>query len=162
MEIQVLLPKYGEGYQRLTEQLTQFPEEAIHFKPSPDKWSIAEIICHIADAEANAYVRLRKAIAESGGEIAPYDHNAWAENLFYDKLDYKDALELIRILRKNMYEVLKLVPEEQWLNYFMHPETGRITLKDGVQLYVEHIEMHIQQMHRNFYDWTKANEKVAD
>ncbi len=162
MEIQVLLPKYQAGYDRLTEQLDQFPEEAIHFKPAPDKWSIAGIIIHIADAEANAYIRLRKAIAESGSEIITYDHTAWSGSLYYEDMNYKDALEMIRILRKNMYEVLKRLPEEAWHNYIIHPETGRITVKDGVQLYIEHIEMHIQQMHRNFYDWTKANEKVAD
>ena len=63
------------------------------------------------------------------------------------------------IMRKSLHKVLKLITPDTWHNYIFHPETGKITLMDWIQLYIDHIDIHIQQMHRNFYDWKKFIEK---
>lgn len=159
MEIKDLLGKYISGYKILTTQLDQIPAKVIHFKPQKNKWSIAEIIVHLADSEAHGFVRAKKIIAECGGKVCVYNQQIWAERLFYEQMDYKDALEMIRIIRKSLYKVLTLIPEESWHNYIYHPETGKITLLDWIQLYTGHIDVHVQQMHRNYYDWKKQSEK---
>ncbi len=159
MGIQELLSRYNAGYDLLINQINQIPPQAIHFKPTPDKWSINEIISHLADSEANGFVRAKKIIAESGAKITVYEQNSWAGTLFYKDMDYKDALELIRYLRKNLYQVLKKIDAETWHNYIFHPESGKITLLDWIQLYIDHIDVHVQQMHRNYYDWRKIHEK---
>ena len=128
MEIKDLLAKYISGHKILTTQLDQIPAKVIHFKPQKNKWSIAEIIVHLADSEAHGFVRAKKIIAECGGKVCVYNQQIWAEQLFYDQMDYKDALELIRIVRKSLYKVLTLISEETWHNYIYHPETGKITL----------------------------------
>lgn len=159
MEIKDLIERYRDGYDLIIKQLSQIPEEVIHFKPSLEEWSISEVIVHLADSEAHGFVRAKKIIAENGGKVTVYNQQVWADNLYYDRMDYKDALEMIRILRKSLYEVLILIPEKTWHNYIFHPESGKITLLDWIHLYIGHIDIHIQQMHRNFYDWQKVNEK---
>ena len=159
MEIKELLDKYIAGYDLIAKQLSLMPSEVIHFKPAPDKWDISEIIVHLADSESHGFVRAKKIIAESGGGVTVYTQQIWANNLYYNRMDYKDALEMIRILRKNLYRLLKLIPEKTWQNYIFHPESGKITLSDWIQLYIDHIDIHIQQMHRNYYDWQKANKE---
>ena len=113
---------------------------------------------HLADSEAQGFVRAKKIIAECGGKVCVYNKQVWFDNLFYDKMDYKDALKLIRLLRKNLFVVLELIEPETWNNYVFHPESGKITLSEMIQLYIDHIEIHIQQIKRNNYDWEKANE----
>lgn len=159
MEIKELLAKYNSGYDLLNTQLNQMPEDAIYFKPAEDQWSVSEIIVHLADSEAHGFIRAKKIIAECGGRVCVYNQQIWADNLFYSQMDYKDALELIRIIRRNLLKVLSLISEETWHNYIFHPESGKITLLDWVQMYIDHIAIHVQQMHRNFYDWKKANEQ---
>jgi len=159
MDTKALLAKYILGYDLLIKQLNQMPEEAIQFKPSQDQWSVSEIIIHLADSEAHGFVRAKKIIAESGGRVCVYNQQIWADKLFYDQMDYKDALEMIRIIRKSLHHVLELITIDTWHNFIFHPETGKITLLDWIQLYIDHIDIHVQQMHRNFYDWRKANEK---
>jgi len=159
MEIKELLAKYNSGYDLLNLQLNQMPEDAIYFKPVDNQWSVAEIIVHLADSEAHGFVRAKKIIAECGGRVCVYNQQIWADNLFYSQMDYKDALELIRIIRRNLSKVMSLISEETWHNYIYHPESGKITLLDWIQLYNDHIAIHVQQMHRNFYDWKKANEQ---
>jgi len=155
MEIVQLIEKYEQGYDTLKENLDQVPEDAYDYQPTPESWSIRSIIAHIADSEINAYLRGRKIIAESGSEIITYDQDAWSKKLYYDQVDISEAMVLFRMVRKNMVFVLKKLPAEAWNNHIIHPETGRITLVDWIQLYIDHIENHVQQIHRNLYDYNK-------
>ena len=159
MDTKELLAKYQIGHQLLLDQLSAIPREAVLFKPKDDSWSIAEVIVHLADSEAHGFVRAKKIIAECGGKVSVYNQQIWADNLYYDEMDYKDALAMIRILRKNLVAVLKRIKDEDWHNYIYHPEGGKITLLDWIQLYIDHIQIHIQQIHRIFYDWKKTREE---
>ncbi len=158
METKELIARYKTGYQKLAIQLKDIPEEAMHYKPEKTSWSIAEVIVHLADSEAHAFVRGKKIIAESGGKVCVYNQDIWAEKLFYDQMDYKLALSMIRIIRKNLVLVLDKIAPEVWQNYIYHPESGKITLLDWIQLYTDHIDIHVQQIHRIFYDWKKQYE----
>jgi len=53
------------------------------YKPGPDRWSIHEIIVHLADSEANSYIRCRRFIAERGSRVMGYDENRWGNSLNY-------------------------------------------------------------------------------
>lgn len=159
MEIKELLSKYNLGYDCLSKQLDQMPEAAIVFSPSEDKWSIAKIIIHLSDSEMHGFLRIRKIVAECGERISVYNKQIWADNLFYDQMDYKEALEMIRIARKNNYKMLTLIPEEIWHNYIYHPESGKLSLYDCIRLYNDHINIHLQQIQQNYCDWKKVHEK---
>jgi hypothetical protein len=159
MDYKKLIDKYAAGYGELKKQLEEVPEEAIDFKSSADAWSIREILLHLTDSEAHAYVRGRKTIAESGTEICVYDQNIWVNELYYKQMDYEDAMELFRLLRKNMVSLLERLPEEAWHRYVIHPKTGKIKLYDWVVLYTDHISNHILQIHKNLYEYLKAREK---
>ncbi len=153
MSIPELLSKYIGGHGQLLKQLDRIPVEAIHFKSTPGSWSIAEIIVHLADSETYGFIRAKKIIAESGELVTVYNQQIWSDHLFYDQMNYQDALDLIRLLRKNLYEVLKLMAPETWQNYVYHPETGKITLLDWIQQYVDHIDVHTKQIHQLHESW---------
>ena len=160
MEYKKLMKRYTRGYAILKEQLEDIPEDAIDFKPSADTWSIREILLHLTDSEVHAWVRGRKTIAESGAEICVYDQDLWAKELFYAQMDYKDALELFRLLKKNMVSLLEKLPEEAWHRYVIHPKTGKIKLYDWVILYADHVDSHILQIHKNLFEYIKAGKHL--
>lgn len=159
MDIENLIDKYDQGYVRLKEQIDNLPAGSIDYKPTPDSWSIRSVVAHIADSEANAYIRGRRIIAESGAEIMSYDQMEWSRKLFYEDLNIDHALVLIKVLRQQMVSVLKKLSPEAWKNYVIHPKSGHITLEDWIELYTDHIENHIQQIHRNLYDFNKEGER---
>src|SRR4051794_27667125 len=102
-----MIESYGRAYDTLVEGLKQFPREMWHFKPSPDYWSVHELVVHITDSEANSYVRARRFIAEPGQPVMAYDESGWAKALNYDEQSPEDALELFRWLRGNTYKLIK-------------------------------------------------------
>ena len=62
------------------------PEELIRH-PAPEKWSIAEIVAHLADAELAMGWRLRNMLANPGVALTVWDQAVWAERLGYAQQD---------------------------------------------------------------------------
>jgi len=153
-ERNTLIESYGNAYNLLIEALKQFPKEMWQWKPTPEKWSIHEVIIHITDSEANSFVRCRRFIAETGSGVYGYDENKWAENLDYHSQNINDSLELFKLLRKASYDLIKMVNEEVWQTATVqHSENGVMTFEQWLKVYEEHIPVHIHQMQRNFEAW---------
>lgn len=149
-----LIESYGQASALLTKSLPEFPKEMWLWKPAPDKWSIHEIIIHIADSEVNSYLRCRKFLAEPGGGVYAYDENKWANHLNYHDQSTDDALALFHLLRKASFELIKNVSDETWdTATILHSENGLMKLTDWLQIYEEHVPVHIRQMERNLEAW---------
>lgn len=153
-ERNALVESYGKAYMVLLEALKEFPMQMWQWKPAPDKWSIHEIIVHIADSEANSFVRCRRFIAEPGSGVYGYDENKWATALNYHAQSTDDALLLFSLLRKASYELIKTVDEETWQNAtVIHSDNGVMTFEQWLKVYEEHVPVHISQMQRNLQAW---------
>lgn len=143
---------YGGAYVELTEAIKQFQPEMWKWK-APGGWSIHEVIGHLADAEANAYVRCRRLIAEPGSAVLAYDEERWTAALGYHEQSFSDALELFRWLRSTTYKLLKTLPEGVWEQTVEHSETGTMTLDNWLAAVVNHVYGHIEQMDQIYRDW---------
>jgi hypothetical protein len=148
-----LIESYGGAYDQLHLAIQRFPVEMWQFRPAPDRWTIHEIIVHIADSEVNSYVRCRRFLAEPGSTVLGYDEGRWAHELKYHDQSPEDALELFRWLRKKTYLLVKDLPEPAWANKVNHSENGWMTLDDWLITYEDHIPAHIRQMQENYADW---------
>ena len=147
------LESYGDAYTELVEALKQFPMEMWQFRDTHGCWSIHEHIVHIADSEANSYVRCRRFIAEPGASLMAYDENQWAVELDYHGQSTEEALELFRQLRRRTYSLIRSLPEDTWLNSAHHPEDGAMTLDNWLDVYERHVSEHVQYMRENHEAW---------
>jgi len=152
-ERSALIESYGAAWSQLKSTLSDLPKEMWTFKPAPNRWSVHEIIVHLADSEVNSYVRCRCLIAEPDKLIMAYDQDQWATRLRYHDQSTDDALELFRCLRQSSYKLLKTLPEETWKNTIMHPEIGTMAFEYWLQIYAGHIPGHISQMRGNLAAW---------
>ncbi len=143
------IERYGKAYDLLMEFLPSLPPEIWLYKPSPERWSVHEILLHIADSEANSYIRCRRFIAEPGSSVMAYDENRWASSLNYHGQSASAALELFRCLRAASYALIRDLPDEVWSNTIEHPENGTMTFDDWLDTYERHVPVHIEQMLRN-------------
>jgi hypothetical protein len=127
------------------------------YKPTPERWSIHETILHLADSEASAYVRCRGLIAEPANTVQQFDAARWAGSLGYYHQSTREALEIIRRLRKMTYHLLFALPEQVWLEQANHPDESRMTLEDWVEQQERHIPHHIEQMKQNYEIWLERH-----
>ena len=130
---------------KLTQGLTS---KQLKWRPEPAKWSIAEIIAHLADAEVVASWRMRSVIGENGITIQPFDQDAWASVFEYQKRDAKRSLELFRVLRENNLAMLGEIPKQTWENYGMHLERGKESIAHLARMFAGHDTNHLLQVER--------------
>ena len=145
---------YGKGFDLLLETLKDIPHEMWKFKPEPKEWSVYEVLIHLADSESNAALRARKLIVEPGGTLMGYDQDKWAVELDYHNQNYEDALEIVRLVRKTTYELLKKQSDEIFEHSVRHPEYDEpYTFEKWLNIYAEHIPGHIEQIRNNYKIW---------
>lgn len=144
---------YGNAYALLVDALEQCPREMWQFKPAPDQWSIHEIVIHLADSEANSYIRCRWCIAEPGQAVMAYDEAQWAAALHYDEQRIEDALDLFKALRERTFQLIQSLPDSVWAHTLEHPEHGTLSLDDWLEMYEQHVWQHIEQMRTVYAAW---------
>jgi hypothetical protein len=155
MDLEPKWKEYAQGPDRLETRLKSVSEGLLTFRPAPGKWSIHEIVVHLADSEAQSYLRFRTAIAEPGNLVIDCHESAWAERLNYPAQDMADALGLIRLIRRMNSALFPLLPSAAWGNPVIHTVRGRITLGELLDTYLDHIPRHIGQMDRNDAAWNR-------
>jgi hypothetical protein len=98
-------------------------------RPAPDKWSVSEILAHLADTETVGSFRMRLILGAPGTPIPAFDQDAWVTSGHYEKRDPRKSLELFRALREANLALLKSLTPDQWKHYGMHAERGQETMR---------------------------------
>ena len=141
-----LLERYRRGAELLAVVLTGVFGEEEDFVTAPGKWSIRQLVAHLADAELVGAHRFRQLIAEENPTLVAFDQNLWTQNLDYARRKPKQSLETFRRLRAENYELLKDLPAGAYERAGNHTERGRITLGEMLEGYAGHAESHARQM----------------
>ena len=116
-------------------------------RPAAAKWSIAEIVAHMADAELAMGWRLRGMLATPGVALAWWDQDRWASRLGYSMGPVGAALELFQALRQSNLRLLAAVPAEWWDEcYGIHEVRGRQTVREFVAMEAAHDLNHLRQI----------------
>jgi hypothetical protein len=145
-EIPSLLERFRRGPELLAVVLTGVFGEEEDFVAAPGKWSVRQIVAHLADAELVGAHRFRQVIAEDNPTLIGYDQDKWTANLDYPRRKPKTSLETFRRIRGENYELLKGLPEEAFERAGNHTERGRETLRQLLEGYAGHAESHARQL----------------
>lgn len=141
-----LLERFRRGPELLAVVLTGVFGEEEDFLIAPGKWSVRQIVAHLADMEMVAAHRMRLVIAEENPTLTAVDQDAWAGNLDYARRKPKQSLETFRRIRAENYELLKGLPDAAYVRTGNHTEDGRKTLLQLLEGYAEHAEKHARQL----------------
>lgn len=124
-------------------------------RPRPGKWSIQEIVAHLADTELVYGFRLRMMLAQPGSPLQAYDQDKWAKNLAYRRLPLARLLERVRVVREENLRLLRSVPRRWRSRYGMHTERGQESVGRTLLLLAGHDVNHLRQIHaiRRQFGW---------
>jgi hypothetical protein len=118
----------------------------INRPPVPGKWSICEIVSHLADCETVFSFRLRQTLAEDHHIIQPFDQDRWAAR--YAVYPFEPALALFEASRNWNLRLLTTVSEEERHRPVTHPERGTMTFWTIVETMAGHDNNHLFQIER--------------
>jgi DinB superfamily len=151
------LESFGRAPFFLIAALRQFPKKMWLFEPGPGRWSIHKTILHLADTEASTYLCCRRYIAEQGSLGLQIDSGRWAESLGYCHQSTRDALEIIRRLRKATFNLLFTLQQAPKTTTLEHHRDHGLSLDEWLEHLHRHLLRHILQMRKNYELWLRTH-----
>ena len=115
-------------------------------KTESSGWGPPEIAAHLADVELELGWRMRRTLAETEPELAPFDQERWASALRYAERDTETSLAAYAAQRAANVEVLSRLSEGEWERRFRHREFGVQPLRVLVRHIADHDLEHLRQI----------------
>ena len=104
-------------------------------------WTVRQLVHHVADSHANAYIRFKLALTEDWPAIKPYEEAEWAK-LADSKLPIEVSLTMLALLHERWTVILESMGDEEFVRGYVHPELGRQQLGVVLAMYSWHSRHH--------------------
>lgn len=131
---------------RLRKLVKGLKKKQLRHQPALGKWSITQIVTHLADTEIVLAFRLRMALSQSGSPLQAMDQDKWADGLHYQNADADEQLEVFTTLRRNHLALWESLSDEDWQKFGMHEERGKETVERITHHYAGHDINHLRQI----------------
>jgi hypothetical protein len=136
-----LLPWLAERIRGLDDSMLRRPE-------APGKWSVIEVIQHLADSDLVFSYRLKMILTEDRPPLKGYDQDRWAGELQYRDLPLDLALDQLRSMRTANLHLLRRLSPSQLERVGLHSERGPESAGFLLQLMGAHDLVHRRQIER--------------
>jgi tRNA-binding protein len=120
----------------------------LRWTPKPGRWSIAEIVAHLGDAEIVGAYRMRATLASPGIALQAYDQNDWMRAQRHESSDPHVSLAFFAGLRAAQVRLLRGLNDEELDRFGVHAERGKESLRQLIGLYAGHDLNHLGQIER--------------
>lgn len=132
---------------RLMRLTSRVSPRVLRRRPARNKWSVAEIVAHMADAELAMGWRFRNMLATPGVSLQWWDEQLWSEACGYSRIPVAKSLEVFRTLRAANLALLRSIPRRRWQScYGVHDKRGRQTISEFVTMEAAHDLNHLRQV----------------
>jgi hypothetical protein len=125
----------------LTEQQDGQPER-------PGKWSVRQVVQHLADAELVSAFRYRMAVAHDAPPIPGYDQDLWAQRLRYEEANLEEALAEFTTYREGNLRLFRRSTPAGMRRVMLHSERGEESVEKLARMVAGHDLVHLRQIAR--------------
>lgn len=115
---------------------------------APGKWSLVQVVQHLADSEIVGAFRFRMTLAHERPPIPGYDQDLWATRLHYERAEIGAAIEQFTVLRLANIRLLTDITADERARVGIHAERGEESIEKMMKMYAGHDLVHLRQMAR--------------
>ncbi|MDA1027467.1 MAG: putative metal-dependent hydrolase [Bacteroidetes bacterium] len=109
-------------------------------------WTVRQLVHHLFDSHANAFIRVRLALTEENPRVTAYDQNAWAHLPDSVTAPPEISVALLAGLHQRWVITLEAMSMDQYGRTLDHPENGPMTLDLILQMYAWHGLHHVRHI----------------
>ena len=142
-----LIARYRAGADEVDAAASGASDAELDAAPPDGGWTARMVIHHLADSEANSYVRVRTLVAQDAPTIQGYDEAEFARRLHYDR-PVQSSLAVFRAVRASTSELLGRLGDDDWERAGTHTESGTYSVEDWLEIYAAHAFDHADQIRR--------------
>jgi hypothetical protein len=133
---------------KLEQWISGVPPQELAKRPAPAKWSVAEILAHLAETEVGSTWRYRQMIEHEGVILMTFDQDLWERLGEYSSRDPYSSLQLFNTLRQSNLRMFDKLTPEEWQRQGVHVERGLLTVKDMAIQIAGHDINHLAQVRK--------------
>ena len=144
MENTTLVDSYLAGPGELREAVSDLSREQLIARPIPGKWSVLEVVCHLADTDANIAHRLKRVLSEEQPQFERVEPDLMLAALAYHGRDVEEELTIFDFTRRQMGRILRASPAEAWERTGIVGDRGGKSVAQMLDRAVEHLRHHLR------------------
>ena len=129
----------------LREMVAKINPERFDEHPDPERFSLREVICHMADWEPIFLERLIGTVNEPNFTIISYDEGEFVISRNYAAQQIDATVERFAEERQMVIQYLEGLSAADWNKIGQHPERGKMTVYDQANMLLGHDLYHIEQ-----------------
>jgi len=141
--ISVLIEAYSEGAKQLRDAVQSTANTDLDARPIKGKWSIREVVCHLADSEIVYADRMKRVIAEDNPTFFEADPDLFVSALYCTQRSLGKELDVVEVIRTHMLPILQSCDVNDFQRTGVHSLDGPMTLQMLLQRIVDHIPYHV-------------------
>jgi hypothetical protein len=127
--------------------------EQASWKPTPEQWSMLEVVNHLADEEVEDFRRRLDLTLNRPGEPWPaIDPPGWAVERRYNERSLDESFARFVDERQHSVAWLRTLAAPEWERAYAHPR-GSIRAGDLLASWLDHDLIHIRQLTRLHHQW---------
>lgn len=111
-----------------------------------DRFTLKEVVAHLADLELTWLDRITTAIEYPGKAVEDFDEACRAIEHKYSEKEIHHELDVFTNRRRDTVDYLLRLAEDDWSNTIIHPTKGEITVIEIVQIITGHDLYHLHQV----------------
>ena len=145
-EIQPAISLLAKTPQILEALLGDLSAELLQWKPKPDRWSISEVLGHLAALEQVYAERVLRMVAEDSPPIRKYDLDGAKAREDYSRGSAGENLAQFTRTRRSTLTMLTGLPAAAGARTGVHSELGTVTLAHLLNEWANHDLGHLRQI----------------
>ena len=160
MQPAILRRELAYGVEIVRQLVAGVSQAEARLKPTPETWSILEVVCHLYDEEREDFrTRVRLTLESPEADWPPINPVGWVTERGYNQRDPGDSLEAFLRERRESLRWLASQQNPNWDSTHRHPSFGAMTAGEVLAAWVAHDHLHIRQL--NQLHWQSLSRDVA-
>jgi uncharacterized damage-inducible protein DinB len=138
-----ILSRLNSQHQTIWSLLQGLKPSEIGERVNPEKWSIHEHIAHLGRYQEIFLERVQLIRQGDTPAFARYSAETDTEFSAWQNADLTDILDQIKILRKEIYQLISHLSEDELIYIGIHPKYGLMNLNHWIEFFLLHEAHHL-------------------
>lgn len=145
---EVNIQAYLDTHLQLTQAIAGLSEEELKWKQTEAKWSVTEVLAHLADHNIVVSFRIRDILADTKAQLPAFNQDQWVSGQHSNDGNVEDILAVFWSLVQYNGLLFARLSEQDWDKAGVNFKGETVRVRDIVRGFTNHVQHHLGQIER--------------